>query len=156
VSSTIASSGTAALRVINSIPRLQSMSSSSTNGRLQLVGVNNAGTEADYLDMQSTGAVLGVPLQFNSSSTAITQSTVFSPSFSPAAVATASCSDQTVSVNGLLATDLLSQIAPPAALGNVSMSGYASAANTLTLHFCNPSAASVTPPAGVYTFRATH
>jgi len=156
--------GAAVARVPNSVelqmaagvPRLQGTSNSATVGRLQLVGVNNAGVEADYLDMQSTGALLGVPLQFNSSSTAITQSTVFSPSVTPAAVAAASCSDQTVNVTGLLATDMLSQIAPPAALGNVSMSGYASAANTLTLHFCNPSAASVIPPAGVYTFRATH
>jgi hypothetical protein len=135
---------------------VQSTSTTSTAGRLQLVGRSITGAETNYIDFQSTAALFGVPLQFNSSSTAITQSTVFSPSVTPTAVAAASCSDKTVTVNGLLATDILSQIAPPAALGNVSMTGYASAANTLTLHFCNPSTASVTPPAGVYTFRATH
>ena len=135
---------------------VQSTGTASTQGRIQLQGRTSVAGATTYLDLQSTGAQLGVPLQFNSSSTAITQSTVFSPSITPTAVAATSCSDQTVAVTGLLTTDMLSQIAPPAALGNVSMSGYASAANTLTLHFCNPSAASVTPPAGVYTFRATH
>jgi hypothetical protein len=77
-------------------------------------------------------------------------------SITPAAVAAQSCSDQTYTVNGLTAADNLGSIRPPGALGNVGVSGYASAANTLDLHFCNPSAASVTPPAGVYVFLAMH
>ncbi|MGC9291813.1 MAG: hypothetical protein ACP5EP_03710 [Acidobacteriaceae bacterium] len=74
----------------------------------------------------------------------------------PAVVAAQSCSDQTYTISGLTAADNLGSIRPPGALGNVSVSGYASAANTLDLHFCNPSAASVTPPAGVYGFLAMH
>ena len=74
----------------------------------------------------------------------------------PAAVGAASCSDQTFAVSGLSAADNLGSIRPPGALGNVSMSGYAGAAGSLTLHFCNVSAGNVTPPAGAYTFLAMH
>ncbi len=74
----------------------------------------------------------------------------------PAAVGAQSCSDQTFTVSGIAATDNLGSIRPPGGLGNVSVAGYASATNTLTLHFCNVSAASVTPPAGSYTFLAMH
>ncbi len=74
----------------------------------------------------------------------------------PAAVAAQTCSDQTFAVNGITATDNLGSIHPPGALGNLSVEGYASAANTLTLHFCNVSAASATPPAGAYSFLAMH
>ena len=97
------------------------------------------------------------PVQIGASGTAITQSTVYAPSITPAAVAAQSCGDQTFTVTGLVVTDMLSRMNPPAALGNVGVGdAYASAANTLTLHFCNPSLVAVTPPAGVYTFRATH
>jgi len=91
------------------------------------------------------------------SGTAITQSTVYSPSITPAAVAAQSCADQTFTVSGLALTDTLSRLTPPSALGNVGVGdAYVAVVNQLTLHFCNPSVAAVTPPAGVYTFRATH
>ena len=77
-------------------------------------------------------------------------------SVTPTAVSSASCSDQTFSVTGLLATDRISNVTPPSALGNVSLNGYASAASTVLFHFCNPSSISVTPPAGVYSFLAVH
>jgi len=77
-------------------------------------------------------------------------------SVTPSAVSGASCSDQTFTVTGLLATDRISNITPPSALGNVSLNGYASAAGTVLLHFCNPSSSSVTPPAGIYSFLAVH
>jgi hypothetical protein len=79
-----------------------------------------------------------------------------SSSITPTAVTASSCSDQTFTVSGLLATDRVSSIAPPSALGNLSLNGYASAAGTVLLHFCNPSSSSVTPPAGVYSFLAVH
>ncbi|MBV8576555.1 MAG: hypothetical protein JOZ58_16175, partial [Acetobacteraceae bacterium] len=97
------------------------------------------------------------PLQIGAGGTAIAQSTVYSPNITPAAVPAQSCADQTFTVTGLVVTDTLSRLTPPAALGNVGLGdAYPSAANTLLLHFCNPSAANVTPPAGVYGFRATH
>jgi hypothetical protein len=77
-------------------------------------------------------------------------------SISPSAVSAQSCSDQTFTVTGLTVSDRLGTMTPPAALGNVSVNAYANASNTLELHFCNPSASSVTPPAGVYSFLAMH
>ncbi len=74
----------------------------------------------------------------------------------PIAVPAQSCNDQTFVVSGLMATDNLGSIHPPAAQGNVSIDGYPSAANTVLLHFCNVSATSVVPPAGAYTFLAMH
>ncbi len=74
----------------------------------------------------------------------------------PGAIAASSCNDVVLTVNGLNVADDLGSIHPPAALGNLSVSGYAGAANSLTLHFCNVSAASVTPPTGAYTFLAMH
>lgn len=74
----------------------------------------------------------------------------------PASVPGASCSDQTFSVAGLQTIDNLGSISPPAALGNISINGYVSAANTLTLHLCNVSQTSATPPAGAYAFLAMH
>jgi hypothetical protein len=74
----------------------------------------------------------------------------------PIAVPAQSCNDQTFAVSGLAATDNLGSIHPPGSLGNVSIDGYASATNTISLHFCNVSAASVVPPAGAYTFLAMH
>jgi hypothetical protein len=77
-------------------------------------------------------------------------------SITPTAVGAASCSDQTFSVTWLLATDRVSNVTPPAALGNLSLNGYASASGTVLFHFCNSSSSSVTPPAGVYSFLAVH
>lgn len=89
-----------------------------------------------------------------------TSAAVFSPlmlstgSIVPVAVAATSCADQTFTVAGLATTDRLSAVSPPSALGNVSVHGYVSAANTLLLHFTNPTAGAITPPAGAYTFAA--
>ena len=77
-------------------------------------------------------------------------------SVAPTSVSAGSCSDQTFAVSGLTAADNLGSIRPPGQLGNVSLEGYASAPNTLTMHFCNASSASVTPPAGSYQFLAMH
>jgi hypothetical protein len=74
----------------------------------------------------------------------------------PASVPAQSCSDQTFTVSGLTATDNLGSIRPPASLGNLSMNGYASAVNTVLLHFCNAATTSAVPPAGAYTFLAMH
>jgi hypothetical protein len=97
------------------------------------------------------------PGLFVGGGTAITAMNLYSTaSITPTAVSATSCSDQTFSVTGLTTADRVSGITPPSALGNVSVDGYASAAGTVLLHFCNPSSASVTPPAGVYSFLAVH
>lgn len=95
--------------------------------------------------------------QLGASGTMLTQMALYStPSITPAAVSTASCSDQAFPLHGVTTADRISNVIPPAALGNVSLNGYISASNTLLLHFCNPSASSVTPPAGVYSILAVH
>jgi hypothetical protein len=118
--------------------------------------VNAGGTNVWYIDHNAGFAMkMYTPFQF-SAGTAITASTVYSPNIVPTAVPAQSCSDETFAVPGMVTTDTLSQVNPPTALGNLSVNAYPSAADTLTLHFCNASAASATPPTGVYTFRATH
>jgi hypothetical protein len=97
------------------------------------------------------------PGLFIGGGTAINAMNLYSTaSITPTAVSAASCSDQTFTATGLLATDRISNITPPSALGNVSLNAYASAAGTVLLHFCNPGSSSVTPPAGVYSFLAVH
>lgn len=76
-------------------------------------------------------------------------------SITPSAVAANVCSDQTFAVTptGVVKSGTrVGDVAPPSALGNLTMSAYGSSADTINFHFCNPSVASVTPPAGVYTF----
>ena len=58
-------------------------------------------------------------------------------------------------VSGLAKSDLITGITPPKALGRLSLNAYVSAANTLTLHFCNPTT-SVGIPARVYSFLSVH
>jgi hypothetical protein len=63
-------------------------------------------------------------------------------------------------VNGIAAgvavSDQITGVKPPTPLGNLSLTAYASAADTVTLHFCNPSTSAVTIPRGVYSFLAVH
>ena len=95
--------------------------------------------------------------QLGASGTMLTQMALYSTaSITPAAVTAASCSDQIFPVQGVTTADRISNIVPPAELGNVSLNGYISASNTLLLHFCNPSSSTVTPPAGVYSILAVH
>jgi hypothetical protein len=95
--------------------------------------------------------------QLGASGTMLTQMALYSTaSITPAAVSAARCSDQSFPLQGVTTADRISNLVPPAALGNVSLNGYISASNTLLLHFCNPSGSSVTPPAGVYSILAVH
>ena len=94
-------------------------------------------------------------LQLGTSGTMLTQMALYSTaSIKPTAVKAASCSDQAFPLKGVTTTDRISNIVPPAALGNVSLNGYVSAPDMLLLHLCNPSGSSVTPPAGVYSILA--
>jgi len=67
-----------------------------------------------------------------------------------------SCVDIKAAVPGLTDTDQITGLKPPKPLGNLSVNGYASAANTVTLHFCNPASSSVGIPSGMYSFLAVH
>ena len=66
------------------------------------------------------------------------------------------CLDVPATVTGLNPADQITGITPPSDLGNLSLNAYAKSANTLILHFCNPSAAAVAVPKGAYSFLAVH
>jgi hypothetical protein len=112
-----------------------------TNSKIYFTDATNSVTP---LQMSSSG------IQVGGGSTVGAINYYSTASVTPTAVAVQSCSDQSFTVSGLLTTDKLTQVTPPAALGNISVIGYVTTANSLTLHFCNPSSSSVTPPAGVY------
>jgi hypothetical protein len=78
------------------------------------------------------------------------------PSVATATVAAQSCKDVTQSVSGLTKSDLISAITPSQSLGNLSLNAYASATDTLTLHFCNPTTSGVGIPSGAYSFLSVH
>ena len=78
------------------------------------------------------------------------------PAIAATNVAAQSCKDVTQAEPGLSKSDLITGITPPKPLGNLSLNAYASAPDTLTLHFCNPTTASVGIPPGVYSFLGVH
>jgi hypothetical protein len=78
------------------------------------------------------------------------------PAVATANVAAQSCRDVTQAVPELTTSDLITGITPPKSLGNLSLNAYASAADTITLHFCNPTASGVGIPSGVYSFLSVH
>lgn len=85
--------------------------------------------------------------------TAISQMKIFHTAAIPASrVPGQSCVDVKGTADGLTAGDQVTGITPPKAMGNLALNAYASGTNTVTLHFCNASAAAESVPAGVYTF----
>ena len=78
------------------------------------------------------------------------------PGIAASNVAAQSCRDVTQTEPGLSKSDLITGITPPKPLVNLSLNAYASAADTLTLHFCNPTTSSVGIPSGVYSFLSVH
>ena len=120
------------------------------------LGVLNAGSSVNTPAVVASASVTTPSLTVGSGSVVSRIGYFTTGTVTPTAVPGQSCSDQTFTVSGLVATDNLGSIRPPAALGNLSMNGYASAMNTVLLHFCNAATASVVPPAGAYTFLAMH
>jgi len=120
------------------------------------LGVLNAGSSVNAPAVTASASVATPSLTVGGGSPVTHVAYDSTGTVTPAAVAASSCSDQSFAVNGLTAADDLGSIHPPGALGNMSVTGYASAVNMLTLHFCNVSAASAVPPAGAYTFLAMH
>ncbi len=78
------------------------------------------------------------------------------PAIAAVSVAAQSCRDVTQAVPGLTRSDLITGITPPKSLGNLSLNAYASSADALTLHFCNPTTSSVSIPSGAYSFLSVH
>ena len=91
------------------------------------------------------------------SGTAISQIKTFTTdSISDSRVSAQSCIDVSGTAAGLAASDQITGVKPPKPLGNLSLNAYASGADTVTLHFCNPSTSAVGTPPGVYSFLAVH
>jgi hypothetical protein len=86
--------------------------------------------------------------------TALSQMKIYTTKLGGTPVPAQSCVDVTGTAAGLAVTDEVSGVRPPAPLGNLALNAYAKEANSVTLHFCNPSAASVNTPAGAYSFLA--
>lgn len=114
-------------------------------------------------DIWNTGSTL----QYSDSSSN-TQSLVSTPqstgmqllkltaSVTPATVSAQVCTEQSFTVTGLNATDLLLAVAQPSTRSpgtNIAIGGWrVSAANTVAIQFCNVSRSNNTPTAGIYTF----
>lgn len=77
---------------------------------------------------------------------------LISLSLTPAAVATIVAAKQTFTVAGLKVGDSVVPLSNPNATAAALCGAEVSAANTLRLTFVNPTAGSVTPTAGTYTF----
>lgn len=78
---------------------------------------------------------------------------VLSASLTPSSVATITTAEQTGTVTGLVAGDYVTIVDSPART-NAVMWGNArvSAANEISITYVNPTAGSLTPPAGTYKF----
>lgn len=124
------------------------------------INARNAGNTGDLLLVctnRSNMTTMPNGVQVGSSGSSLAQITKYATaSITPTAVSASSCSDQIFPVSGLSKSDLISQVTPPAALGNVTLVAYPSSAGNVLFHFCNASARSVRPPAGVYKFLASH
>jgi hypothetical protein len=85
--------------------------------------------------------------------TPIAQMKIYSAAAVPSApVPAQSCADLKGTAAGLSASEQVLGITPPKPLGNLALNAYAGAANSVILHFCNPSASAVNTPPGTYTF----
>jgi hypothetical protein len=78
------------------------------------------------------------------------------PSIAATTVTAQTCIDVKQAIPGLSKSDLIAGITPPKELGNLSLNAYASATDTLMLHFCNPAKANAGIPSGVYSFLTVH
>jgi len=77
---------------------------------------------------------------------------IFSISLTPSAVSTITAPVQTFAATGigLLTTDTVVVTPPGTTAGVAQAATYVSAADTLAIQFVNPTAGSLTPPAGIY------
>lgn len=83
--------------------------------------------------------------------TPITAIAVYSPNLTPASVGAAAVAEQTFTVAGLTTADKVIVNPPVNATATGIAGARVSAANTLAVRFVNPTAAALTPAAGVHT-----
>jgi hypothetical protein len=80
----------------------------------------------------------------------------FAASLTPAAVAANTCTEQTFTVTGIAASDIVSVNKPTSQAGLGVAGARASATNTVGINYCNNTAASITPTAETYSFGVIH
>jgi len=91
------------------------------------------------------------------SGTALSQMKVFKTSgVTGSVVPGQACVDVKATAPGLTDADQVTGVKPPRPLGNLSVSAYAGASDTLILHFCNTSTSPASVPTGAYSFLAVH
>ena len=71
-------------------------------------------------------------------------------SLTPVSVGAATCAEQNFTVTGLAVGDFVDLSPPSITAGVAPVCARVSAANTLTVTFCNPTAGALVPAAGVY------
>jgi|GEM_PF-2854786 len=84
--------------------------------------------------------------------TSVNAGSVVALTLTPAAVVAATAAKQTFTVAGLLTTDKVVRLSDPITNAVALTGAEVSAANTLRLAFVNPTAGSLTPTAGTYSF----
>lgn len=88
-------------------------------------------------------------------STTITIMGRVSQSLAPVSVAAATCAEQNFTVANLAVGDFVDITPPSITAGVAPVCARVSAANTLTVTFCNPTAGALVPAAGVYRIQVT-
>lgn len=94
--------------------------------------------------------VTSIKVGSNGGSSVITAMGRISQTLTPVAVATITCAEQTFTVPGLVVGDAVTVSPPSITAGVAPVCARVSAANTLAITFCNPTAGSLTPAAGTY------
>ena len=98
----------------------------------------------------STSIVVGTVESVTTGPSPVSIQSLATASITPTAITAATCSDQSFTLTGSSTSSRFGAVSPPGTLGNVSVQAINGGANSVTLHFCNPSGSNVTPPAGVY------
>lgn len=98
-----------------------------------------------------------VQLKIGSSpiSTVIVAQGRVSQALTPVSVAAATCAEQNFTVTGLLVGDFVDVSPPGITAGVAPVTARVSAANTLTVTFCNATAGALVPAAGTYRIQVT-
>jgi hypothetical protein len=86
----------------------------------------------------------------NGASSVFTAMGRISQSLTPVSVATITCAEQAFTVPGLAVGDVVTVSPPGITAGVAPVCARVSAANTLQITFCNPTAGPLVPAAGVY------
>jgi hypothetical protein len=121
------------------------------------------GAHANWLErLTAKQKTFAVPVKINEGSSftlgdgsPLSKMKIYSVKSVPAsAVPAQSCVDVVREVKELSKSDQITNITPPAKLGNLSLNAYSSDDGSITLHFCNPSKSDAATPAGAYSFLA--